>query len=50
VEDDSIWGIAVRVDRRSEFVHLLGGDASELEADSYSHHSSFDSTSDLRAV
>jgi hypothetical protein len=50
VEDDSIWGIAVRVDRRIEFVHLLGGDASELEADSYSHHSSFDLTSGWRAV
>src|SRR5665213_1712390 len=37
VEDHSIQGIAVRVDRRLELVELLGGDASQLESDSYSH-------------
>jgi hypothetical protein len=51
VEDHSIQGIAVRVDRRLELVELLGGDASQLESDSYSHSVlSFDLTSDLRAV
>ena len=51
VKDHSIRGIRLRVDRRLELVELLGGDASQLDSDSYSHSVlSFDLTSDLRAV
>jgi hypothetical protein len=37
VKDESIRAIRVRVDRRLELVELLGGDASQLDSDSYSH-------------
>src|ERR1035437_8151199 len=38
VKDESIRRISVRVDRCVELVVLLGGDASQLDSDSYSHN------------